>query len=71
MQISSERLKLLNYLEAMINRTRAEKYESALPMGCYVEEIVDNGGILERVYKCPDGKRHYIPESLLFSSDVD
>ena len=54
-----------------MNLNRAEKYQSKLPLGCYVEEIVDNGGILERVYKCPDGKRHYIPESLLFSSDID
>ena len=50
---------------------RAEKYEAALPMGCYVEEVIENSGVMERVYKCPDGSKHYIPESLLFSSDVD
>ena len=38
-----------------------------LPIGCYVKEIIDNGGVFERVYKCPDGKTHYIPESLLFN----
>ncbi len=51
--------------------TRAEKYQASLPIGCYVEEIVDNCGVIERVYKCPDGSKHYIPESLLFSSDVE
>ena len=50
---------------------RAEKYQASLPLGCYVEEIIENSGIFERVYKCPDGQRHYIPESLLFSNEVD
>tara|TARA_Y100001968_G_scaffold228146_1_gene210938 strand:- start:319 stop:489 length:171 start_codon:yes stop_codon:yes gene_type:complete len=45
--------------------------ESLLPMGCFVEEIVENNGIFERVYKCPDGRKHFIPESLLFSSDYE
>ncbi len=44
--------------------------KNIIPMGCYVEQIIDNGGVLERVYKCPDGKVHYIPESLLFASDA-
>tara|TARA_B100000700_G_C14937088_1_gene804869 strand:+ start:135 stop:305 length:171 start_codon:yes stop_codon:yes gene_type:complete len=52
--------------------SRAKKYEeNLLPLGCYVEEIIENNGIFERVYKCPDGKRHFIPETLLFSSDFD
>ena len=51
---------------------RAKKYENnLLPMGCYVEEIIENNGIFERVYKCPDGKKHYIPETLLFSSESE
>tara|TARA_Y100001968_G_scaffold258902_1_gene245984 strand:- start:97 stop:267 length:171 start_codon:yes stop_codon:yes gene_type:complete len=51
---------------------RATKYENGLlPMGCFVEEIIENNGIFERVYRCPDGKRHFIPESLLFSSDFE
>ena len=54
-----------------MDMNRAEKYQSQLPMGCYVEEIIDNAGVMERVYKCPDGKKHYIPESLLFSCDID
>ena len=52
--------------------SRAKKYENnLLPMGCYVEEIIENNGIFERVYKCPDGKKHYIPETLLFSSESE
>ena len=52
--------------------SRAKKYEkNLLPMGCYVEEIVENNGIFERVYKCPDGQRHFIPETLLFSNDFE
>ncbi len=52
--------------------SRAKKYkDNLLPMGCYVEEIIENNGIFERVYKCPDGKKHFIPESLLFSSDSE
>tara|TARA_Y100001968_G_scaffold134623_1_gene122802 strand:+ start:6687 stop:6857 length:171 start_codon:yes stop_codon:yes gene_type:complete len=52
--------------------SRAKKYEEKLlPMGCYVEEIIENNGIFERVYKCPDGQKHFIPETLLFSSDFD
>ena len=51
---------------------RARKYESTLlPMGCYVEEIIENNGIFERVYKCPDGQKHFIPENLLFSCDAE
>ncbi len=41
-----------------------------LPIGCHVERILDNGGCVERVYKCPNGKKYYIPESLLFSEDA-
>tara|TARA_Y100001968_G_C19383778_1_gene731718 strand:- start:301 stop:471 length:171 start_codon:yes stop_codon:yes gene_type:complete len=52
--------------------TRAQKYEDKLlPMGCYVEEIIENNGIFERVYKCPDGQKHFIPETLLFSSESE
>ncbi len=43
----------------------------SLPVGCVVEEIIENAGVFERVYKCPDGQKHYIPESLLFSNDVE
>ncbi len=50
---------------------RAEKYLTSLPIGCYVEEIIDNGGVLERVYKCPDGQKHYIPETFLFSNAIN
>ena len=51
---------------------RAKKYEKGLlPMGCYVEQIIENHGIFERVYRCPDGKKHFIPENLLFSSDYE
>ena len=41
-----------------------------LPINCSVIEVIDNCGQFERVYKCPDGSIHYIPESLLFSSEV-
>jgi len=54
-----------------MNETKNNPNDNFLPMGCYVEKIIDNCGVMERVYKCPDGKKHYIPESLLFSSDVD
>ena len=54
-----------------MNLNRVEKYLSSLPIGCYVEEIIENGGVLERVYKCPDGQKHFIPEPLLFSSAID
>ena len=54
-----------------MNMNRAEKYQAALPIGCHVEKIIENCGVFERVYRCPDGTKHYIPESLLFSSDVD
>ena len=51
---------------------RADKYrQNLLPMGCYVESIVENNGIYERIYKCPDGQRHFIPENLLFNSDFE
>ena len=51
---------------------RAKKYEDyLLPMGCFVEDIIENNGIFERVYRCPDGKKHFIPENLLFSSDIE
>lgn len=51
---------------------RAAKYEKGLlPMGCFVAEIIENNGIFERVYICPDGKKHFIPESLLFSSESE
>ena len=45
------------------------KNSAFLPMGCHVVEIIENSGVFERVYKCPDGKVHYIPETLLFSSE--
>ena len=52
--------------------SRAKKYEdNLLPMGCYVEEIIENNGIFERVYKCPDGQKHFIPETLLFSLESE
>tara|TARA_B100000214_G_C23685538_1_gene498362 strand:+ start:292 stop:453 length:162 start_codon:yes stop_codon:yes gene_type:complete len=52
--------------------SRAKKYENnLLPMGCYVEGIIENNGIFERVYKCPDGQKHFIPENLLFDIDND
>ena len=54
-----------------MNMNRAEKYKVLLPIGCYVEEIVENGGVLERVYRCPNGQKHFIPESLLFNDAID
>lgn len=51
---------------------RLRKYENnLLPMGCYVEEIIENNGIFERVYRCPDGQKHFVPEALLFSDDIE
>ena len=47
------------------------KQQQLLPIGCYVEQIIENNGIFERVYKCPDGKRHFIQESLLFDIYID
>ncbi len=46
------------------------KKEQKLSISCKVIKIIDNCGETERVYKCPNGELHYIPESLLFSSDV-
>ena len=48
-----------------------KKQDQVLPMGCYVEQIIENNGIFERVYKCPEGKRHFIQESILFDLYID
>ncbi len=39
-------------------------------ISCSVIKVIDNCGIIERVYRCQDGELHYIPESLLFSSNA-
>ena len=48
----------------MLNKFNANK--GLLSKFCSVVETIDNGGEIERVYKCANGDTHYIPESLLF-----
>lgn len=50
---------------------RAQKYLLSLPKGTSQMKIVQRDWGLERVYKSPDGQEHVIPESLLFSQDVE
>ena len=50
---------------------RAQKYISRLPEGTCEIKVIEREWGIERVYKSPDGKEHFIPASLVFSSDID
>ena len=52
------------YLNTM---NRAQKYIDSLPTGSYLIDIVEREWGVEKMFKCPDGNVHCIPERILLS----
>ena len=50
---------------------RAQRFVESIPKGICEVKIVEREWGIERVYRSREGQEHCIPESLLFSSDVD